>query len=309
MAKHETQAPPAPKNLKVIARARTRFNDIFVIEDGDRREMWFNGEGKFFLQTRVDTRDLSAPALVYSKMTMAALLFHPRPRRVLVIGLGGGAVPNCLHAWYPETEIDVAEIDPKVIALAKKYFNVREDATYRIHPEDGRRFAQKQAEAGRGYDIICLDAFKSGSIPYHLKTFEFYRELQAALTEEGVVTSNLYGKSNSLKPRDRETFLKVFPQVYLFEDTDCVATVSIASRQAARWTREQFQRRAAAFDPPPGMSISMQDVVATLQEEDRLAAGGGVFRDDFDPREFAQAVERHNRQAGGPRPYPITNIS
>lgn len=297
------------KDLKVLARARTRYNDIFVIQDGQRREMWFNGEGKFFLQSRIDLRDPLAPALVYSRMTLAALLFHPRPRRALVIGLGGGALSNSLHAWYPDLGIDVAEIDPKVIAFAKKYFFVREEGGYRIHAEDGRRFVQGQARQGRVYDLIFLDAFKSGSIPYHLKTLEFYRELRSVLGESGVVVSNLYGKSNTLKPRDRETFLKVFPQIYLFEDPDRVATVSIATRQESRWDRDTFRQRAEQFVPPPGMTLSMREVVETLQEENRWAEGGGVFRDDFDPRQFQQAVDRHNLQKPGPRPYPITNVS
>ncbi len=157
--------------------------------------------------------------------------------------------------------------------------------------------------------MIFLDAFKSGSIPYHLKTLEFYRELRSVLGESGVVVSNLYGRSNTLKPRDRETFLKVFPQIYLFEDPDRVATVSIATRQESRWDRATFRQRAEQFVPPPGMTLSMREVVETLQDENRWAEGGRVFRDDFDPRQLQQAVDRHNLQKAGPRPYPITNVS
>ncbi|MFQ5481358.1 MAG: spermidine synthase [Nitrospinaceae bacterium] len=297
------------KNMKVLARTRTPYNDILVTQFGLLLEMWFLGEGQFFLQSRVDVEDPRSLQLVYSRMILAALLFRPRPRRVLIIGLGGGAVSNWLHAGFPQAEIDVVEIDPQVIRFARKYFFVQEAPGYRIHQQDGRVFVAEQLKRGVAYDIIFLDAFKSGSIPYHLKTAEFYQNLRAVLSAEGVAASNLYGKSNKLKPRDRETFLSIFPQVYLFEDTDKVATVSIATQQQVRWTHDQFRRQGAAFPSPPGMSLPMESVAASLQEPQRHAQGGRVFRDDFPAGKFAGAVERHNLQRGASPPYPISNVS
>ena len=43
----------------------------------------------------------------------------------------------------------------------------------------------------RKYDLVFLDAFKGGSVPYHLKTVEFYREIARSLTEEGILVTNL----------------------------------------------------------------------------------------------------------------------
>ncbi len=308
MPKSDNQTSSQPGNLKVLARARTRYNDIFVIEDGVKREMWFNGNGKFFLQTRIDIRNPRLPALVYSKMILATLLIHPNPRRILVVGLGGGALSNSLATWYPECQVDVVEIDPKVIALARKYFMVEEGLNYRVVNQDGRLFIRQQGERGERYDIVYLDAFKSGSIPYHLKTFEFYRELKAALKPEGVVASNLYGKSNTMKPHDRETFLKVFPNIYLFEDEKSVATISIATQGGRVWSREEFITRAGAFVPPPGMEVSMGEVVKTLKT-DPIAKEGKVLRDDFAPGEFDEAIDRNNSQRTLVRQYPIKNVS
>ena len=309
MPKPETQTSLPNTNLKVLARARTRFNDIFVIEDGVKREMWFNGSGKFFLQSRVDTRKPNAPALIYSKMILATLLIHPNPQRILIVGLGGGALSNCLAAWYPSCVIDVAEIDPKVVSLAKKYFHVKVGPNYQIYEEDARLFLQKQIARGETYDIIFLDAFKSGSIPYHLKTFEFYSELKSALAKGGVVASNLYGKSNDMKPHDRQTFLKVFPELFLFEDEKRVATVSIATQEALGWGREQFQVRAEAFVPPPGMDVDMMEVVATLRDNAFADENAKTLRDDFAPGELNTAIEQNNRQSTLTRQYPIKNVS
>ncbi|QPJ61979.1 MAG: hypothetical protein G3M70_08865 [Candidatus Nitronauta litoralis] len=309
MPKPETHANLPKTNLKVLARARTRFNDIFVIEDGIKREMWFNGSGKFFLQSRVDTRKPKTPSLIYSKMILAALLIQPNPQRILIIGLGGGALSNCLAAWYPACRIDVVEIDPKVIALAKKYFQVEEGPNYKIHEADGRLFLQNQIKRGEAYDIIFLDAFKSGSIPFHLKTFEFYRDLKLALTNGGVVASNLYGKSNNMKPHDRQTFLKVFPEIFVFEDEKRVATVSIATQEVLGWGLDQFEIRAKAFEPPPGMDVSMQEVVGNFRHNAFADEKAKVLRDDFAPDEIQTAIEQNNRQSTLTRQYPISNVS
>ena len=196
--------------IKVLAREKTRYNDIYVIQNGVHRELWFKGNGEYYLQSRMDTQGQNPLALVYSRMIMASLLFCPEPRRMLMVGLGGAAVSNCLGEWFPNLKIDIVEVDGKVIDVAKKYFSLRESSHCKVFEEDGRVFIQNRKEQ-EPYDWIILDAFKSGSIPYHLKTEEFYKEIRAVLRPGGVVGSNLYGKGNTLKPRDTKTFLSVFP--------------------------------------------------------------------------------------------------
>ena len=108
--------------IKVLARERTQYNDIYVIQNGDYRELWFKGNGDYFLQSRVNTEQQKQLALVYSNMMMASLLFCPKPRRLLMIGLGGAAVTNFLSEQFPSLHIDVVDIDPKVIEVSKSIF-------------------------------------------------------------------------------------------------------------------------------------------------------------------------------------------
>ncbi len=86
--------------------------------------------------------------------------------------------------------VDVVDIDPEVIAIAKRYFQVPEDARMRLVAKDGRRFVQ---EATDTYDLVFLDAYNSDTIPFHLTTREFYQEIKARLTPGGVVVSNIIG--------------------------------------------------------------------------------------------------------------------
>ncbi|VAX32493.1 hypothetical protein MNBD_NITROSPINAE05-928, partial [hydrothermal vent metagenome] len=216
--------------FEILAKARSRYNEIYVIQNGTQREMWFKGSGSFFLQSRVDTETRKLPVLVYSRMMLASLLFQKAPKRILMLGLGGGSISTFLHHRFPEAVVDVVEVDAEVIKLCKEYFYLHETSNYRLHAMDARVFVQRQM-GKTPYDLILLDVFKSGSVPFHLKTKEFYREIRDILSPEGVVASNLYGKTNLLKPGDRTTFASVFSGLYFFEDPEQVATVLIATDQ------------------------------------------------------------------------------
>ena len=68
--------------IKVLARESTQYNDIYVIQNEDYRELWFKGNGDYFLQSRVNIEQQKQLALVYSNMMMASLIFRPNPRRL-----------------------------------------------------------------------------------------------------------------------------------------------------------------------------------------------------------------------------------
>ena len=292
--------------IKVLAKERTPYNDIYVIQKGESREIWFKGSGDYYLQSRVNVDNQMQLALVYSNMMMASFLFCPNPRRLLMVGLGGAAVTNFLSEWFPNLHIDVVEIDKKVIEFSKKYFYLRESNRYRIFQEDGRVFIQKRKDQEL-YDWVILDAFKGGSIPYHLKTHQFYKEIRGILQQGGIVVSNLYGKSNSLKPRDTKTFMSVFPNIYCFEDAERVATVMIAN-DGSHWSKEKVHKKAEVFDKIP-QPFSMQEITKNYRPGKFIEESAARFDDHFSDRGFLHDIESENRQNVKSRRYPIKNFN
>ena len=99
--------------LKILTRTRSPFNDIFVIERENLREMWFQGNGRFYLQTRIDLDRPGDLALIYTRLLLAPLIWSPNPSRILMIGLGGGVLPRFLNEVYPDIEIDVVDLCTK----------------------------------------------------------------------------------------------------------------------------------------------------------------------------------------------------
>src|SRR5512146_2380403 len=67
---------------------------------------------------------LTAPndlELAYTRCMMAFMPFHPQPRRILMVGLGGGSLAKFVHSRLPRVKIIVIEINPQVVAAARDY--------------------------------------------------------------------------------------------------------------------------------------------------------------------------------------------
>src|SRR3990172_5857273 len=114
-------------------------------------------------QSVVKLGDPDYLALPYARVALVGLAMCEEPRRILVVGLGGGTLPSFLRKHYPDAVIDAVEIDPEVVDVARKFFGFREDARMQAHVGDGRNFIENVRPPG--YDIIFLDAFGTDSVP------------------------------------------------------------------------------------------------------------------------------------------------
>jgi len=190
---------------------------------------------------------------------VTGLALCPDPKRVLVVGLGGGAIPSFLHRHYPQTQIDAVEIDPVVVEVAKQFFGFREDATQKAYVQDGRQFIEERPNA---YDVIFLDAFSSEEIPYHLTTREFLRGVRRAVTAQGVVLADVWGPGlNPLYDAMVRTYQEVFDELYLLEVQGSGNRILIALPRKLRLTREEFARRAGAISKQKQFRFDMAGLV------------------------------------------------
>jgi spermidine synthase len=97
------------------------YNTIFVTEDqAGLRTLWFERGGA--RQSVVKVGDPDHIELPYARVMPVGLLLVDRPRRALIVGLGGGTIPSFLHKHFPELKIDVVDIDPEAVELAEALF-------------------------------------------------------------------------------------------------------------------------------------------------------------------------------------------
>ena len=183
-----------------------------VTQDTDEiRTLRFGKQGT--RQSVVKVGDLDYLGLPYAKSAMIGLAFTEQLNRILVLGVGAGNIPMFLHKHYLDAQIDVVDIDPQIIALAKQYFNLIEDRRLHIYAQDGRAFIEN---VQKPYDLIFLDAYTAAGIPKHLATKEFLLSLKKALKPSGAIIANVWStpKVNPLYRSMLRTYQEVFQEVY-----------------------------------------------------------------------------------------------
>jgi len=227
---------------KVLFEGKSEFNgSVKVVEDakGLRTLTFGEDDGE---QSKVKVGDPDWLELRYTRVMPVALAAVEEPNRILIVGLGGGSIPNFLHKYYPDTQIDVVDIDPLVVEVAKKYFGFREDKTLRAHVADGRAFIEK---CEKPYDVIFLDAYGSENIPYALATREFLQAVRKAVTPKGVVVTNLWCRSsNRLYDSMVRTYIDVFDEVHVVDIRNSGNVILLALPYQPKLTKETLTRQA-----------------------------------------------------------------
>lgn len=199
-----------------------------VIYDG----LYGNRPTRFLMQDKNPSAAafIDSDELVYEYTKYYAIyeLFHPNAKEALAIGGGAYSIPKAMLAESSSMNVDVAEIDPLLFELGKKYFNVNENPRLHNFAQDGRRFLH---DVDKKYDVIFSDAYASFfSTPEHLTTREFFEMAKEKLNDKGVFIANVVGslphrqaglsqKPNTFVLSEMKTFKSVFENSYFFAVT------------------------------------------------------------------------------------------
>jgi len=136
--------------------------------------------------------DLARPDsldLAYTRTMMGFLLFHPRPLRIGMIGLGGGSLAKFCHRHLPAADITVLEINPHVIALRDDFSVPDDDARFRVIRADGSRYVRAHEAA---FDVLLVDGYDSDGLPGVLSSKRFYDDVFDCLRPAGVMAANIH---------------------------------------------------------------------------------------------------------------------
>lgn len=267
---------------RVIFQKDSPYSRVTVVEEGTVRVMRFARKGVNTEESRLDVRQPLLQLNEYTAMMFTALLFDPQPRDVLVIGLGGGVVPQTLHHYYPNTAIEVIEIDPVVVEAAQKCFLFRPDTRLRAITQDGRVYVKR---CTRQYDTIFLDAFQGRTIPFHLKTREFFRELSRIVKPGGVVVSNLH-RGPKLYSSERQTYRASFGENYGFAGVASGNLILVSTYGSGPpLPRAALVQRAQRLQAEHGFVFDLPLQTRKLQNVQDWDTSADFLTDDFAPVE------------------------
>lgn len=252
-----------------VYQTQTAYQELAVVDDGGVRTLYLDGH-------RHSAMDIDEPndhVFTYTRYFHLPLLVRDDPDvdRVLFVGGGGFTGPKAFESRY-DVQVDVVEIDPEVVRVAKEHFGVEEGPNMSVTVGDGRRFLRS---ADSEYDVIVLDAYRQDKVPFHMTTVEFFELVRQKLSPDGVVVANTIGaptgSGSKFVRAEYGTMEEVFPQVYAVPTTDggSVQNVElVATKSADRIDRETLRERAAERD----VGVALGDAVDRWRTD--LPTGG-----------------------------------
>jgi spermidine synthase len=204
---------PASAQQKLLHQERSLYRNIFVTQDGQERCMLFRYPRPFGRESCKLLNDPDKLIFDYTQMMLSGLYLNPSPKKLLIIGEGGGTIIMALQKMLPDLQIDLVEIDSAVDRVAKEYFDFKPGPKTRVFIEDGRVFVKRSIPQHPAYDIVLLDAFDADYIPEHMLTKEFLEEVKSVMAPGGVIVANTFSNS-ALYDYESVTYSAVFGQFF-----------------------------------------------------------------------------------------------
>jgi spermidine synthase len=260
----------------VLYEGDSAYSHITVREEGDQRCLYFGR--KDAVQSCIRPEAPDEAVFEYTQLMFSGLALVPEPRRVLMVGLGGGIVSGVFARHLPDVGVDIVEIDGRVVDLCRRWFQFTDRPGQRVHVGDGRTFVRR---ARSEYDLILLDAYLGDYIPFHLMTAEFLAQVREALAPGGAVVANVWHGS-ALFDAELRTFEHVFPgRVYVFRGVG--NAMIVAAPDLPRRSRESLLQTARESAAGRALPFDLAAEVNKYEPAPPLAGDAPVLTDDRAP--------------------------
>jgi spermidine synthase len=241
------------------------------------------GARQFHIAGKVEASDMDIDMRLERMLGHIPALVHPRPRSVLIVGVGAGVTAGALSI-HPEIErIVICEIEPTVPRSARAFFgeenhHVFDDPRIELVFDDARHFLQTTDEK---FDVITSD-------PIHpwvrgaatLYSLEYLTLAKNHLTPGGVVTQWIPLYETDLRSVKSElgTFAKVFADTTLWNPDLLEEGYDLVALGRVEETPINQVAMQARLDAAPRVKQSLQEVALT-SAGDILSTYAGRGRD------------------------------
>ncbi len=235
----------------LVHEIRSDYSHIRIVDYGTRRALLFAGEsGSNVVETMIDLAESHRLQHPYASAMMAGFLYRPEASSALLVGLGGGALVRFLNHHFPGLQLDIVEIDPVVVRVARDFFGTVEGPRTRIFVADARDYLSRTTHR---YDLIWLDAHLHPSAltdntgqPLSLKTAAFFQSLHERLHPDGVALFNV------IDGRDASAYISsiraAFAATEVFRPPSSGNVIVVARTNAPQPGDDELRARALALD-------------------------------------------------------------
>lgn len=276
-----------PAAARIVHQEQSLYSTILIDRYGSMVCLQFSVRRDQRNQSCVNQRKPREMVFAYARMMLASLLLDPTPQRILVLGLGGGTLPQALDEILPGAHIDVVELDPAVVRVAREFFGFAPSERVRIITQDGRVFVKRAAHDGEHYDLVMLDAFNGEYIPEHLMTREFLEEVRSILGPDAVLAANTFSIS-SLYDHESATYAAVYGRFYNMRSDDTGNRVVLTRNGPLPEPAQLTERAAALADRLAPYGVNMQRLLEQLSTHVDWNTDARVLTDQYSPANLLQ---------------------
>ncbi len=238
----------------------------------------------YLLQNGVDPATKQSIHLFTYMLHGLARAYTEKIEKALCIGMGVGIVP--MELARERVKVDVVEINPAVVPLARRYFDF-DPSRVNLFIDDGRHFLN---DCKGHYDTVILDAFLGDSSPSHLMTKEAFATIQSVLNPGGTLVINTFGNLNPEQDFAtaslEKTLRAVFKSVKIHGEEQEGNIFFVASDRPEL----TFLHEPDLTGIHPAVEGRVADTLKGVFRSD--LNHGRILTDDFNPVEYYDAANR-----------------
>ncbi|MFC4930150.1 spermine/spermidine synthase domain-containing protein [Massilia sp. GCM10023247] len=169
---------------------KPKFAPVTLSEQNGVRYLHFGTE---WVQGAMRIRKPDWPELEYAQQMMAWMLFNEAPRNIAQLGLGSATLTKFCYRQFPDARVTAVELNPSVIAICNTMFKLPpQDERLSVLEMDALDFVHDPANHG-AFDVLQCDLYDATARGPVLDTPEFYSACNDCLTDNGIMTVNLFG--------------------------------------------------------------------------------------------------------------------
>jgi spermidine synthase len=132
------------------------------------------------------------------------LLFQPNPRRIVMLGLGGGSMARWCYTSLPDAHLSVIEISRDVVRLRSMFAIPADDERLKVIVGDGAEYLRRISDRP---EVLLVDAFDLDGMPSpQTCTRAFYEDCYRALDDQGILVVNMDGDRRAWVDEIRQIF-------------------------------------------------------------------------------------------------------
>lgn len=245
--KEESLRPPARARQNALSEPRParkpKYAPVTLSEQDGVRFLHFGTE---WVQGAMRLRKPDWIELEYAQQMMAWMLFKHDPQHIVQLGLGAAALTKFCYRQFPDARVTAIELNPSVITICETMFKLpSNDERLSVSEMDAMDFVSDPRNHGT-IDALQGDLYDATARGPVLDNAEFYTACAHCLTEDGVMTVNLFGDHPSYA-KNLKAMRFSFAEVICLPEVHDGNIVAIGFKQRPQLDFAALYQRAAAI--------------------------------------------------------------